>query len=189
MADAQPQVWVSDRLSSQMGHPAQQYPICLAHQVRDLQYEIDVHTCAWAAQVQALLYQAMALDQQRDSLSEADYRQQVATVEQQMDTLLKTYPQHDGSQRLWRRYRKHRASLFVCLHRADVPPTNNASEQALRNSVIYRKVTGGFRSDWGAQLYANLLSILETARRQGWAIFEILSMLFAPQPTFSWLGE
>jgi len=38
--------------------------------------------------------------------------------------------------------------------------------QALRNSVIYRKVTGGFRSDWGAELYANLISMLETARRQ-----------------------
>ncbi|MDQ7037297.1 MAG: hypothetical protein Q9P01_21385 [Anaerolineae bacterium] len=62
------------------------------------------------------------------------------------------------------------------------------SEQALRNSVIYRKVTG-FRSDWGAELYANLISILETARRQGQSIFETLKMIFAPQPDFSWIAE
>ncbi|MDQ7033798.1 MAG: hypothetical protein Q9P01_15570 [Anaerolineae bacterium] len=47
----------------------------------------------------------------------------------------------------------------------------------------------GFRSDWGAELYANLISILETARRQGQSIFETLKMIFAPQPDFSWIAE
>ena len=36
-------------------------------------------------------------------------------------------------------------------------PTNNVSERALRPSVIFRKVTNGFRSDWGAKVYADLL--------------------------------
>jgi transposase len=189
MTDAQPEVWVSDVLSSQMGHPAHQYPICLAHQVRDVQYEIDAQHCSWATALQSLLYQAMHLGKRRSSLSQQAYEQQVADIEQQMDALLKTYPKHKGSQRLWRRYRQHRASVFLFLHRADVPPTNNASEQALRNSVIYRKVTGGFRTTWGAELYANLMSILETARRQGRATFDTLSMIFARQPTFSWIRE
>ncbi len=34
--------------------------------------------------------------------------------------------------------------------RRDVPTTNNACERALRPSVIFRKVTGGFRAEWGA---------------------------------------
>jgi transposase len=38
MEDVQPEVWVSDVFSSQMCHPASDYQICLAHQVRDLQY-------------------------------------------------------------------------------------------------------------------------------------------------------
>ncbi len=189
MAEAQPEVWVSDVLSSQMCHPAQRYQICLAHQVRALQYEIDAHNCAWAAAVQALLERAMGLGKQRHTLSAEAYQHQVTHIDFQMDDLLKAYPEFKGSQRLWRRYRKHRDSLFVFLHRSDVPPTNNASEQALRNSVIYRKVTGGFRSEWGAQLYANLISILETARRQGRAIFETLSMIFARLPPVSCIGE
>jgi len=73
---------------------------------------------------------------------------------------------------------------LVFLHRADVPPTNNASEQALRNSVIYRKVTGGFRTHWGADLYADMISILETARRQRRTILDVLSLVLARQPTF-----
>ena len=47
---------------------------------------------------------------------------------------------------LQQRYRTHRDSLYVFLHRADVEPTNNSSERDLRPSVIHRKVSGGFRS-------------------------------------------
>jgi transposase len=31
-----------------------------------------------------------------------------------------------------------------------------SSEQALRWSVVFRKVTNGFRSDWGRDLFANV---------------------------------
>lgn len=189
MGASQPEVWVSDLLSSQLCHPATAHQVCLAHQVRDLQYAIDSQDCSWASSVQALLYQAMALGKQRDTLCQPDYQQAVAQLEAELTQLLSLYPATEGSQGLWRRYRKHRQSLLLFLHRADVPPTNNASEQALRNSVIYRKVTGGFRSAWGAELYANLLSILETARRQRRSIFQTLASLLAPQPSFSWIGE
>ena len=53
--------------------------------------------------------------------------------------------------------------LFVFITRRDVPPTNNISEQRLRMSVIFRKVTGCFRSEWGAGLYADILSVTATA--------------------------
>ena len=35
-----------------------------------------------------------------------------------------------------------------------VPYTNNISERHLRPSVIFRKVTNGFRCEWGAETYA-----------------------------------
>jgi hypothetical protein len=43
-------------------------------------------------------------------------------------------------------------------------PTNNVSERILRPSVIFRKVTNCFRSDWGAKIYADLCSIVGTGR-------------------------
>jgi hypothetical protein len=33
----------------------------------------------------------------------------------------------------------------------------------LRPSVVHRKVTGGFRSEWGAKTYAALASVIDTA--------------------------
>ena len=44
--------------------------------------------------------------------------------------------------------------------------TNNGSERALRPCAVYRKITNGFRSEWGAALYADIRSVVETARRR-----------------------
>ena len=52
---------------------------------------------------------------------------------------------------------------------------NNASEQALRWSVVFRKVTHGFRSDWGAELFTLVRFIVNTAQRQGIAVFDAIS--------------
>jgi transposase len=189
MADAQPQVWVSDAYSAQMNHPAQHYQLCLAHQLRDLQYLIDTQNCDWARQMQTLFRRAIHLHNGRHRLSERRFDLFVQACGWKLDKLLTREPPFEDSQRLWRRFHKHRAALLLFLQRDDVPPTNNASEQALRNSVIYRKVIGAFRTDWGAELYANLLSILETTRRQGLSLFAVLTSIFTPHPQFSWIGE
>jgi transposase len=60
-----------------------------------------------------------------------------------------------------------RDKLLVFLTRRDVEPTNNESERALRPSVIFRRVTNGFRSDWGAKVYADICSIVSTGRIRG----------------------
>jgi len=189
MADAQPQVWVSDAYSAQMNHPAQQYQLCLAQQLRDLQYLVEAEDCAWARQMQTLFRQAIHVHHARDRLSESGFALMAQACSWKLDTLLSHEPPSENSQRLWRRFHKHRSALLLFLERDDVPPTTNASEQALRNTVIYRKVTGGFRTAWGAALYANLLSILETARRQARSIFAILTSVFTSEPQFSWLRE
>lgn len=189
LGKAQPRVWVSDLGSAQLGHPAKTLQVCLAHQVRDLQYVIDTHHCAWGYRLQGLFYRAIRLGKHRSTLPPDVYERQVTLVEQTLDALLTEFPHNPDSQRLRQRYRKHRHALFVFLHDPEVPPTNNASEQALRNSVIYRKVTGGFRSAWGATVYVNLISILETARRQQRSCFATLSTILAGHPAFAPLRE
>jgi transposase len=57
--------------------------------------------------------------------------------------------------------------LFTFLEHPDVPPDNNSSERELRHTAMYRKVTGGFRSQWGADLFAAVRSIVGTASRKG----------------------
>ncbi len=40
---------------------------------------------------------------------------------------------------------------FTFLTHPEVKPDNNDAERALRPVVIHRKVSGGARSDWGAE--------------------------------------
>ena len=63
---------------------------------------------------------------------------------------------------------------------------NNASEQALRWSVVFRKVTNGFRSDWGAELFAQVRSVVNTAQRQGISAFDAISRALTSQQS-DWL--
>ena len=50
-----------------------------------------------------------------------------------------------------------RDSLFTLLEHPEAPPDSNGSERDLRPLVVYRKVTGGFRSAWGPDLCAAIL--------------------------------
>ena len=60
--------------------------------------------------------------------------------------------------------RRRRDWLFRFVVDPEVESTNNRAERALRPAVIYRKVTGGSRSDRGAEAYATLSSIFYTQK-------------------------
>jgi transposase len=179
MGEAQAEVWVSDCLTSQLKAPTRQRQICLAHQLRNLQAVVDLHpTSFWPRAMQALLRYTIHLHHQRDHMLPAQFLAQVARVERLCDWLLRRSLTQPRARRLQRRYQKHRDSLFVCLHRTDVSPTNNVSERALRPSVIHRKVIGCFRSGWGAQAYAALASVIDTAELSGVHAFDAIQSLF-----------
>ena len=48
--------------------------------------------------------------------------------------------------------------------------------------MIHRKVTGGYRSDWGAEAGGIYATILNTARKQGQDAFAMLLGLAGPSP-------
>ncbi|GEO42605.1 hypothetical protein SAE02_67530 [Skermanella aerolata] len=56
-----------------------------------------------------------------------------------------------------------------------MPPINNAAERALRPSVIFRKVTNGFRSIWGADLHALIRSVICTGRLNSFSAHQAIT--------------
>lgn len=184
MGEAVPLVWVSDLFSAQGKAKSTYRQVCLAHQQRDLQYAIDAERSAWAYRVQQLFLRAQRLAKQRPQLPVQTYHRAVAQLEAEADTLWDFPLSTPEALRLQRRYRKHRASLFVFLHHPQVPPDNNASERALRNSVIHRKVSGGFRSEAGAQAHAIVVSVADTARKRNQDVLVTLQdFIGQPAPT------
>ena len=65
-------------------------------------------------------------------------------------------------------------SLWTFLRRADVAPTNNDAERALRAVVVKRKISGPTRSRRGDLFIAYGYSVIETCRRQGRDAFKYL---------------
>jgi len=177
MQEGEAEVWVCDCWKAQLNAPAKICQICLSHQIRNLQGLMDKRPrLAWAREMQSLFRKAIHLRNRHEAMTERGYKRQVAIIEKRLEHLLRRTFKGLGSN-LLDRYRKYRNSLFIFLHRMDVPAHNNACERALRPSVIHRKVLGSFRSDWGAQAYASLASVLNTAKRNGQSAFQKLVQL------------
>jgi transposase len=190
LGDIHPESWVSDLWSPQLQVDAATHQICLSHQIRNLTYavEADGYTGrVWAVELRHLLGRASHLHQIRETLTPASFTRRRRRIEHAVDrlvfrTFLPEQPDTANARRLQERYREHRASLFVFFDRPDVPPTNNASEQDLRPSVIHRKVTGGYRSQLGADVSAIFISLLTTARKRGENLFQSLRSVAGPSP-------
>ena len=179
MADHEAEVWVSDVYSAQIKAPARERQLCMAHQLRNLQAVIDLYPQAfWPKAMQVLFRSAVHLHNERDQLPPGEFEGRVKRLEKLCDRLLERSLEHPDEKRLRKRYLKHRQCLFVFLHRKDVSPTNNISERYLRPSVIHRKVIGCFRSDWGADAYAAMASVIHTAGLTDRSPFEAIQGLF-----------
>ena len=161
-----PDYWVSDRLAAQMAWARKDHQVCLAHLLRDVQYAIDAGDAAFAPRLHALLKEACAIARRRDTLADTTLKSYAYKLDAKLDALIKITPQGQEGAKLQRMVRKYRRHFFVFLDNRAIPPTNNGSEQAIRPCVVFRKVTNCFRSQWGAKLYADIRSVLETACRR-----------------------
>ncbi len=166
LAGAKPQVWISDRLGAQMGH-AEAHQVCLAHLLRDARYAIDAGDKLFAPGLKFLLGRAFAIGRRRENLADSTLLAYRRGLYRRLGRLLAVEPDTVAGRKLRRGIEKCRDKLFVFVTRNDVPPTNNVSEQRLRPSVIFRKVTNGFRSAWGAQGYAAVCSVTATGVLRG----------------------
>ncbi len=96
-----------------------------------------------------ILLRAIAVRRRWQTLAASIQSQYLCRLYRRSEAVLALCPTQDDGIRLQHRYWNLRDNLFLFLEDTTIPPTNNASEQALRLSVIFRKVTNGFRSDWG----------------------------------------
>src|SRR5271157_2820282 len=160
LGEWRPDYWISDRLASQMGWAKREHQVCLAHLIRDVQYAIDAG----------------------DALAESTLKTYEADLNRRLDRLMRLNPTDKAGRQIQIIIRKVRRHLFVFVTNRDLEATNNGSERALRPSAVYRKITNGFRSEWAAKLYADIRSVVETARRRSIRAIDAIRLTLQAKP-------
>lgn len=178
LGDHRPQVWISDRYAGQQDM-AQAHQVCLAHVLRDVQYAIDCGDTVVAPKIRDLLRWTIRIGRRRDELRDTTLAQYHAKAERKLDGLLGTRAAHPAGRILQAQIKTWRTKFFVFMTDRRVPATNNVSEREIRPSVVFRKVTNGFRSDWGAGVHAGYRSITSTARLHAHTAIETVRALVA----------
>ena len=140
------------------------HQICTAHLLRDTNHVIECYNLKWASDFKMLLKESI---EYKKTLQEEDYLESEhrTEFENRLNLLLeepidKKYPLACTLQKRLIKYREH---IFTFLYIPNVPPDNNASERAIRNIKVKHKVSGYFKSFEGAQSFAVIRSIIDTA--------------------------
>jgi transposase len=182
LGDHRPDYWISDRYGVQMGWAKREQQVCLAHLIRDVQYAIEAGDAVFAPGLKGLLKRACAIGRRRDLLADGTLKTYQADLDRRLDRLMALVPSHPAGGKLQTIIKKTRRHLFVFVTNRDLTATNNGSERALRPCAVYRKITNGFRSEWGAALYADIRSVVETARRRSIRAIEAIRLTLDQRP-------
>src|SRR5208282_868949 len=100
-------------------------------------------------------------------------------LDRRLDRIMAAVPIGQPGRKLRKRIAANRAHLFVFMTNRAVPYTNNVSERHLRPSVIFRKVTNGFRCEWGAETYAAFRSVVSTAKANGASVLDTVRFVLS----------
>lgn len=156
---------VTDRKETYFKMNVKDHQVCLAHLLRNAEYlnELDAKQ-DWSRRFIHLL--AHAIDLRRNNTIT---QRKIKVLKTKMKNLLGESLSHldDEFEKFKKGILKVKDYLFTFLSNPLVPYDNNASERGVRKIKIKQKVSGCFRTDEGADDFAKLHSIAETAMKNG----------------------
>jgi transposase len=167
---------------------------CNAHHLRELEAVIEFDGEPWAVEMRDLLLEAnAAVREAREAGAKSLPPRRVAAFEERYWAALRLgfashrqlpedapkpkrgRPKRRPGHNLLIRLKKYKTETLRFLTDFDIPFTNNLAEQDLRMMKVKMKISGGFRTLEGAQIFARLRSVVSTARKQGFNILKILT--------------
>lgn len=159
-------ILVTDRHQSYFNMNVSAHQICLAHLLRNVQYLTELDTSQdWSLRFADLLHRAIKL--KKYTPFKQITKRKVLLIKNKMTRLLNESLSHlDEEFETFRKgIIKVKDHLFTFLTEEAVPYDNNASEQGVRKIKIKQKISGCFRTDEGADIFAMMHSIAETAKK------------------------
>jgi len=175
------------------------HALCNAHHLRELKALVEIEKEEWARKMQRLLRRAChAVNLARERGVPLNPTL-IALLRRRYDGILKEgIAFHEGQPALvrapaegqrkrrgrQRRRTGHNLLLRLSIRKEDVlrflsdpdvPFTNNQAEQDARMMKVKQKISGGFRSEDGANTFVVNRTVISTAKKQGWNVLETLT--------------
>ena len=187
---------IHDCLAAYFKFTEAQHGLCNAHIMRELQALLEERS-AWAAALRTFLLdlyaQARPLPEPEAAAARQRYRHILSQADQEEPPpepkLGKGRPKSTPGRNLLRRLQAHEAAVLAFALVEGVPFTNNQAERDLRPAKVKQKVSGGFRTEDGAKVYARLQAVISTCRKQERNVFAFLRSRFAHQPVSLLAGQ
>lgn len=163
---------VTDRHGSYFKMNVKKHQVCLAHLLRNAEYlnELDEKQ-TWSKRFQKCIRDAIELRKKR-KVTEKRIKHLVDTMSALLTENLQQL--HNDFETFKKGICKVKDYLFTFLSDFSVPYDNNASERGVRKIKVKQKVSGCFRTDDGADIFAKIHSIAETAKKNGNSKFEAI---------------
>jgi len=167
-------VLVHDCWASHFKTDCKTHQICTAHLIRELVFFEEKYESNWATNFKRMLYNALEI---KKELKPDDYSKKLKsrdTIFEKLSNLLEqTVPKKQKELFAFHnRMTKYKDYIFNFLHFYEVPPDNNGSERAIRNVKVKQKISGHFKTENGAQIFAIIRSVTDTCIKNGQNILD-----------------
>lgn len=164
-------ILVSDRYRAQLKTPCRTHQVCLVHLMRECTNLIEKTNSKWVLELKKVLKEIIRLSKETHIIiSERD------RIVSRLDGLLHQAltKSHSLVKKFCKQLLKIKDYITTCLFYPGVPAHNNDLESAIRNVKLKQKVSTNIRSMSGAENYAIIRSIIDTAILQGKSVWEAL---------------
>ena len=171
------------------------HALCNAHHLRELKAVTDYDHEPWATKMARVLRAAAkavrhATANGHNALTEPLTQRIVALYDRIIQRGIEVHegldpiPRKPGARgktakrtghNLLVRLRDFKAETLRFMADFSVPFTNNQAEQDVRMMKVKMKISGGFRTKAGADIFATLRSVLSTARKHGWDMINTIN--------------
>lgn len=187
-------VVVHDHFTSYFGLEGVHHALCNQHHLRELKALVEIEKEPWAKDMARLLrvachaanlargrnvavrprFLAVFTTRYRRIVAQALAFHEAQTPLDPPGRKKRGRPKRRPGHNLAIRLRDYEQAALRFLHDPTVPFTNNLGELAMRMAKVKMKVSGCFRTMAGAHNFAVLRGTIDTARKQGWSVFETL---------------
>lgn len=191
---------VHDCLAAYFTYSDCTHALCTAHIQRELRAVGELTGESWPAELETLLEEArQAVERTREAgytcfppQARADFHARYHAILAQARMLhpvsfKETSPKRGRDkktkvQNLLERLTKHDEAVLRFLDDFRVPFTNNQAERDLRMAKVKQKISGGFRTDGGAERFFHIRSYTATAHKHCLPLPDALQRLFRGDP-------